>query len=259
MHKDNNMPRHYRLAYEMHSKRQDYKDRITRAQKNIQKINNNKKYNPVLEFSGGKDSIVLLHMAMQINNQIPVFNYHPGYAPVTKQLFRSQSDHHEIIKSAISCAVQNMYVANTPYCTGKNYKILEYFPCLFGFMDAQNLNMELLGIRGEESSTRRQRVKGELVRVEGQRVVSFPISHLTTEDVWAYIITNNLYYISHYDKYGKVQGYENVRYTSHFNNNELNVGGGAYFDGILFSDERNETPHPDDYWISRIINGKEVR
>ena len=57
MHPDNNMPRRNRRSYEMHSKHKSYIDNIKLAQENISNILESK-YNPVIEYSGGKDSLV---------------------------------------------------------------------------------------------------------------------------------------------------------------------------------------------------------
>ena len=64
LHPDNNMPRRTRRTYEMHSKQKSYNDNIKLAKENVSEIINSK-YNPVIEYSGGKDSLVLLHMVIQ--------------------------------------------------------------------------------------------------------------------------------------------------------------------------------------------------
>lgn len=245
------MPRRTRRTYEMHSKHGDYRQRITLARDNIRVILNSP-YKPVLEYSGGKDSLVLLHLVMQEDNTVPIYNYHPGYGKYSKQIYRSQKTHNELMKSAEIAGAMDLRVYNTPFWNGEKYLIGDYFPMLFNFMKKRGCDLELLGIRGGESVTRKHRVKGPLIRVEGQRRVAFPIRHLTVDDIWAYIITNDLYYVSHYDKYGPVMGYENVRFTSHFNKNELDVGGSYHFDKIMFSDEANQKAHVGEKWWTKI-------
>ena len=58
--------------------------------------------------------------------------------------------------------------------------------------------------------------------------------------------------MSHYDKYGGIYGYDNVRFTSHFNKNELDVGGSFFFDKIVFSDEANLESFVGEDWWTRI-------
>ena len=86
LHPDNNMPRRTRRTYEMHSKHKSYRDNIKLAEDNISEILTSK-YNPIIEYSGGKDSLVLLHMIMQQDNTIPIFNFHPGYGKYCKQIY----------------------------------------------------------------------------------------------------------------------------------------------------------------------------
>ena len=251
MHPDNNMPRRNRRSYEMHSKHKSYIDNIKLAQENISNILESK-YNPVIEYSGGKDSLVLLHMVMQQDNTIPIYNYHPGYGKYCKQQYRSQKTHNELMKSAEIAGAMDLTVVNTPFWNGEKYLIGDYFPMLFDFMEKRECDLELLGIRGSESVTRKHRVKGPLIRMEGQRRVSFPIRHLTVDDIWAYILVNDLYYVSHYDKYGSIYGYDKARFTSHFNKNELDVGGSFFFDKIVFSDEANLESFVGEDWWTRI-------
>lgn len=243
MHEDNMMPRRQRRAYEIHAKSNEYKQRIREAKQNIHEILSEKEFKPVIEYSGGKDSIVLVDLVMRQDNTVPVWNYHPGYAHSINQLFRSQNTQDEIIKTlhTMKNVPETVHVANIP-ADDENYLIRDYFEVLFEYMQLNELNLELLGIRGQESVTRKQRVKQDLVHLESNRVVSFPISNLTVDDVWAYIITNDIYYTSHYDKYGPIYGWDNVRFTSHFNENDLYTGGNYFFDRIMYHDEINEQP-----------------
>lgn len=251
MHPDNNMPRRTRKSYEMHSNHKSYKDNIKLAKENIAKILKSE-YNPVIEYSGGKDSLVLLHLVMQQDNFIPIFNYHPGYGKYSKQIYRSQKTHNELMRSAEIAGAMDLTVVNTPFWNGEKYLIGDYFPMLFNFMEKRGCDLELLGIRGDESISRKHRVKGQLIRIEGQRRLAFPIRHLTVDDVWTYIITNDLYYISHYDVYGKIYGYDKVRFTSHFNENEVDVGGSYFFDKIVLSNEANLKAKIGENWWTRI-------
>ena len=241
MHKDNKMPRRTLAAYMMHSKTEEYKQNIQKARMNIHQILSEDMYKPVLEYSGGKDSIVMVDLFMKEDDTVPVWNYHPGYAWSIKQLFRSPQIQCDIDKTLYTMdpVPKNTYTSNMPpltedgQCIDRNYRIQDYFDCLFEYMDDNGLNVEVLGIRGQESSTRRQRVKAPLVHVEKDRVVSFPISHLTTDDIWAYIVSNDIYYCRHYDKYAETYGYDKCRFTSHYNVNDLYTGGSYYFDKIM--------------------------
>ena len=248
MHPDNNMPRRTRRAYEMHSTHKEYEKRIHEAEKNVNKILKSK-YSPIIEYSGGKDSLVLLHMVMQQDNTIPIFNFHPGYGKYCKQIYRTQKTHNEIMRSAEIAGAMDLTVFNTPFWNGEKYLIGDYFPMLFSFMKKRGCDLELLGIRAEESISRKHRVKGNLIFMEGQRRLAFPLRYLTTEDIWAYILTNDLYYVSAYDVNGKIYGYDRARFSSQYNENNSRSG---YMDSVLFPEEVNEQAHLNEEWWSRI-------
>lgn len=53
-------------------------------------------------------------------------------------------------------------------------------------------------------------------------------------DIWAYIVTNNLPYCSHYDRYGALLGIEQVRMSTFFDP-EFDKFGAGNLDGILMT------------------------
>lgn len=248
MHPDNNMPRRTRRTYEMHSKHKSYKKNIQEAEENITKILETR-YKPVIEYSGGKDSLVLLHMVMRQDNTIPIFNYHPGYGKYCKQIYRTQKTHNELMRSAEIAGAMDLTVVNTPFWNGEKYLIGDYFPMLFSFMKKRDCDLELLGIRGDESISRKHRVKGPLIFMENNRRLSFPLRYLSTDDIWTYILTNDLYYVSAYDVNGPIYGYDKARFTSQYNENNSRSG---YMDGILFPEESNEQAEVNEKWWTRI-------
>jgi 3'-phosphoadenosine 5'-phosphosulfate sulfotransferase (PAPS reductase)/FAD synthetase len=247
MHSESGMPKKWQFIFIKHSKTSEYKKHLSETEQNIAKILSDNKYKPVIEYSGGKDSLVLLKLVMAQDPTIPVWNFHPGYSEYFKRLHRSQETHEEVMKSAYQTGTQDITVDNTPY-TKKDSEILEYFPLLFNFMKKRKLNLELLGHRKDESLARKKRLAGNLIKKEGSRRVCFLLRDWTWKDIWAYIITNDLYYISHYDTYGVIDGYDKARFTSHFNKNELKLGGTYYFDKITHPYSMNDTCNKDEEW-----------
>lgn len=250
------MPDKWKKTFQMRIKQREYKKRISEATTNIKQILNSP-YKPIIEYSGGKDSIVLTHLIMQQNNKIPVFNHHPGYGKYSKQIYRTQKTHKEIMSIAKKLGVKDITVTNTPFCTPdpNDYLIQDYFPELFKVMEKKHCDLELLGIRGEESINRRHRVKGPLIRQENHRTVAFPIRYLSWMDIWTYITEKNLPYPHEYDIRAQIVGYDKVRFTSTYNENALYQGGSYYLDGVLFPEGRNEIAKPGDHWDKNIQGG----
>ena len=60
----------------------------------------------------------------------------------------------------------------------------------------------------------------------------YPLANLTARDIWAYIVSNNLPYCSHYDRYGALLGIEQVRMSTFFDP-EFDMLGASNIDGLL--------------------------
>ena len=229
------MPRRTRQSYLWHSKHESYQKHLEEAKQNIEYIL--KHYHPVILYSGGKDSLVLLHLMMQYDTSIPVYYNDSGYDYESQQMKMPSAFTLEILENGYKTGADHIYIGG-----GSNPSSKKFFGQLFQFMKQKNCNLELLGIRGGESVGRNQRVQGKLVRKEGVRWLAFPIRYFSTDDVWAYLVSENVDYLSYYDYYARVVGYDDVRLSSRFSNGLLYKGGSKYLDGVLLSDYRNEKP-----------------
>lgn len=233
--KEYTMPRRTRQSYKWHSKHEDYQKHLEEAKKNIEYILDN--YNPIILYSGGKDSLVLLHMIMQYDNTIPIYYNDSGYDYESKQQKMPTLFTKEIIENGYKTGAKKIHIGG-----GSTPSSRKFFGQLFQYMENVGADLELLGIRGGESVGRNQRVQGKLVRKEGVRWLAFPIRYFTTDDVWAYLVSNNVTYLSYYDYYARIDTYDKVRLSSRFSNGLLFKGGSKYVDGVLLSDFRNEKP-----------------
>ncbi len=231
------MPRKQRETFRMWSKTKEYQKRLQQAESMVKEVI--QKCNCIVLYSGGKDSLVLLDMALKVDSNIPVYHFSAGYDYDSKQIKQPKEVTDEIIKIALDIGVkkENLYVRG-----GRDPASSRFFGLLFELKKKLGCSVELLGIRAEESITRRGRVTNQLVQREGQRNVSFPLKWWTWRDIWAYIITNNLPYFSLYDKYGPLMGYDKVRWSMLFSKFALDKGGSYYLDGVLYPELRNERP-----------------
>jgi 3'-phosphoadenosine 5'-phosphosulfate sulfotransferase (PAPS reductase)/FAD synthetase len=232
---DYNMPRRTRQSYLWHSKHKTYQEHVKEAKQNIEHVLEN--YNPILLYSGGKDSLVLLHMIMQYTKDIPIYYNDSGYDYESQQQKMPKDFTKEILEIGYETGARDIHVGG-----GSTPSSRKFFGQLFEYMKQEGANLELLGIRGGESVGRKNRVNGPLVRKEGVRTIAFPIRYFTTDDIWSYLIANNVRYLSYYDYYAKIDTYDKVRLSSRFSNGLLFKGGSKYLDGVLLSDYRNEQP-----------------
>jgi 3'-phosphoadenosine 5'-phosphosulfate sulfotransferase (PAPS reductase)/FAD synthetase len=230
------MPDEWREMFELWADLPEYADRIREAENNIRQILITEW--PVVLYSGGKDSLVLLHMVMKQNNHVPVYYSDSGYDYAAQQIKMPKQMTADILKIGRDAGAKILYS-----CGHRDPNSRRFFGNLFRVMKKHECTVELLGIRGGESSMRDARVKGSLVRMEGNRRVAFPLRDLDWRDIWAYLVANNVRYLDYYDKYAAIEGgYDKVRLTSRFSRGMIHKGGSYYIDGVMLAEYRNEKP-----------------
>lgn len=217
-----------RQTFEMWAETAGYRDRIDSATETIQEalyIH----HGPYVAFSGGKDSLVMLHMILQQNPNILVWHwdYGPHYMPRDLE--------QETINLCYALGVKHLQIDTSPqYAQGRSEKNV-LFPAIFGKVQPKlvedGYHLAFIGLRSEESHKRAAKTSARL-RHNGVLWECYPLRDLTARDVWAYIIENDLPYCSHYDRYGKLLGIENVRMATFFDP-EFYKFGSNNIDGVL--------------------------
>jgi len=229
------MDEKWQQTFKLWAETEEYKQHINGARENIKTVLKNEKC--IILYSGGKDSSVMLHLCMQINKETPVYFFNAGYDYESKQMKMPLELVTEIIKNAKSYGAGDIYI-----CGGRGPSSKRFFGYLTNLKRQLDMNVELLGIRQEESAIRKARAHSEiLIRKEGNRKVCFPIRKLLWKDIWGYIVTNKMRYLSIYDKYAEVVGWNKVRFTMLFSKGLIHMGGSYYIDGVLMPEFRNAT------------------
>lgn len=229
------MNKRWEETFRLWSKMEGYKRRIKEARENIRTVLEREKC--IVLYSGGKDSSVVLHLCMQIDRRVPVYFFDAGYDYGSNQMKMPMEVTAEIIRNAKSYGAKRIYIHG-----GKGPSSKQFFGHLVKLKRKLGVEVELLGIRKEESVTRKIRAKNDaLIQHEGKRRVCFPIKDLSWMDVWAYIVSNDMQYLSIYDKYVKVLGWDKARFTMLFSKGLMHMGGTYYIDGVLFPKLRNLT------------------
>lgn len=172
--------------------------------------------NPVVAFSGGKSSEVVLHLVREINRNIPVVYNDTGVAyPETNRFIKELKEKWDLDlivtkpkKTFQECVKEYGYPktrgegGDVPKCCRwlKEYPmrdtVREYgFDCIFlGNQASESMNRKLVFIQYGEAYTT-TKVYGK----DGIRKV-FPVAIFTDKDIWGYIKKNDLPYNSIYDK-----------------------------------------------------------
>jgi len=198
--------------------------------------NATKKYRTYVAFSGGKDSLVCLHIALQKQKDIMVLHWDYGryYMP-------------ETFLDEIKAAARTIGATNFRIYSSKKYDELkrnadnvwgkEFFKNVVPQLRKEGFGAVIVGLRKEESIARRNTVsKGRAI---GGIKEIYPVGDWSYRDIWAYILKNKLPYHSTYDKYGPVVGWDKIRFVTFFDP-QFDFLGNPNIDGVLNWRWKNE-------------------
>lgn len=222
----------WRETFKLWSETGGYKNKIEESKKVIREAFNRYK-NPYVAYSGGKDSIVMLHLVLQQEPNIDVWHFDHGRALMPRHI------ESEVIRNAKLLGAKNLIIKTSKHLDNENarwnYKI--WYDSFFGILNSvtkeRGWDGVFLGLRQEESSKRKRRAKEFFNGNE-----CYPLARWIWKDIWAYIISNNLPYPSIYDRYAEILGYDKVRLVTFFDN-EFEKFGSPYIDGVLMPEFKN--------------------
>lgn len=206
-----------RRAYLLHSKLVSYKQRIEAAIKIVQNALSDYK-KPILSFSSGKDSVVLLDIAVKagFKGELLFFKYGVVTDIETPneniELLKYYAGKHQLKYHILNCLGE---VDCWEQCgrfilfpeTAEERRIFDRTNRDFSlraeeFCRQHGVDIQLIGMRKAESSRRKAVLnkKGPIYAVKSRESMTCcPLANLTSEDVWAYIFSNELRYLKIYD------------------------------------------------------------
>lgn len=175
---------------------------------------------PAVSFSFGKDSLVCVDIARKIKPDILIINVDRGDGGDVPEAIPTFFQYLE---------TANFHRVNTPktifqiYEEGKgienvNRKMLKN-NLLLGIKKAKEMfgiDCQITGLRTEESKGRLYLNKyGNFHYSETNNVyLCKPVLHWSGDEIWAYIVSNDLPYLEWYDLEAKYVGYERARYSN---------------------------------------------
>lgn len=198
-----------RRKFELHAATEDYRERIERAVGWIQDVFDRFE-NPCLNYSGGKDSLVLLDLtaAKAGYDDVEIYHFDNGLLRVPG------SD--DFVRQSVERIGGNLFVRTSEAANSEEMVIEEghgyngFWGQYWSLAHERDWDGRILGIRGDESRNRRDRFDSEgtapPINYHEDHPAAAPIHHLTTRDVWAYIVENGLEYHEIYDKQGALYG-----------------------------------------------------
>jgi len=231
-----------RRTFQLWAETGEYTQRIAEAEAFVEEALGQFR-RPYIAFSGGKDSSVMAHMVLSRAPETTVFHwdYGPYYIP------RWLED--EFIENAKRLGAKNIRVETSSlYLKEKREARNVIGRILIGLLGPQmraEYDACFLGLRAEESSRRKVRMKSGFYEDDQGITNIFPIRNLTYRDIWAYLINRGLPYASIYDRYGPVIGWDRVRLVTFFDR-EFEHFGSPTVDGVLMPEFKNpQSPQHD--------------
>lgn len=194
--------------FELHADTREYHRRIQQAAKWVHEAFRRFEA-PVLNYSGGKDSLVLLHLIAERcgYDSVPIFHFDNGLLQIPGVT--------RFVRESVSRIGGNLIVATSEKAnsdemvTEQGHGYAGFWGQHHHFAEQHEWDARLLGIRAAESNRRRDRFamdENELPISKETPIAIAPIHQLTTRDVWAYIVENCLEYHGIYDKQGDLYG-----------------------------------------------------
>ena len=193
---------------------------------------------PMVSFSGGKDSTAMLHLVLQQKPDVTVWHWDYGPAFVPREVQA------EIENLARRLGVPQLRIETSGiyWRDGRKAKNV-FYRVYFGFVAPRLLqegyDCVFVGIRADESLKRKRRIAANRSLTAIRE--AWPLAKWRWLDVWAYLVSNNVPYLSLYDSRAELVGYDQVRFATLFDPEMVDLGAESV-DNVLHWRWRHERP-----------------
>ena len=182
-------------------------------------------------YSGGKDSLVLLHLAARVRPEVRVFHWDHGPWLMPREV------EEEILEAARRVAPGARLRVETSrrlWEEAARWDHKRWYRAFWATLErlaSEGWRVALLGIRRGESVSRRLRA-GRQCRETRVQVECYPLRYWGWRDVWAYIFEHGLPYPRVYDELCPVVGWDRCRLVTFFDEEFRHLEGNIH--GVIF-------------------------
>ena len=157
-----------------------------KAKKLIRKALSEHEDKVAISCSFGKDSIVLVHLALQVKSNFPIFTVMTKFKP--KETFKYMEKMQKLWNLSLTTYQSQINVASDLYKTDPNKccRLLKVEPTKEA---VKNLDGWIAGLRNTEGRTRKNYKE---VEKKGKLIKYNPILEWTELDIWRYLAINNI-------------------------------------------------------------------
>jgi len=199
-----------------------YKKRLAEAKNAVQQAVDTCNV-PAVSFSFGKDSLVCVDIARQIDPDILVLNIDRGEGGDVREaidMYDQDVEEHCLNYHRVSTPRSIMQIYREAGGINEVDKMEITSNLIRGFMIANkwfSVDCSIMGLRTEESTGRSHLRKfGTFHKTKSEKIPykCKPVLNWTGSEIWGYIVSNDLPYISFYDREARFDGYEKARYSN---------------------------------------------
>ena len=184
--------------FELHAKTDEFNEKVRAAEQHVQTVFDRYE-NPHVEFSGGKDSLVTLHMVVD----------RCGYPDSDVFYFDNPTLALPGVTGYVETAVNEIGGTLIHRTGGRGTEDGGFWRNYRELHEERGWDVRVMGIRAAESNERRTRVDQNAslpITTEEKFDAVFPIHRWTATDVWAYIVNESLPYHRVYDDQAELYG-----------------------------------------------------
>lgn len=209
----------------------DYKKKVKATIRDV-KRSIKKPRNTSISYSGGKDSLVMVHLITTIFPEINIWHWDYG-------IFMPRKFEIQVLKNLKSIAPEVNLMIDKRISKEKSSKIgyKAFYTAIKNNIKNLDLEMNVVGLRKEESTARSARLSKGKFEQYVKTTTYFPLSDWRWQDVWAYIYEHDIPYPSIYDLYGPLYGWNKVRFVTFFDP-EFNFLGNDNIDKFFLYEEK---------------------
>jgi len=189
-----------------------------------------------VSYSGGKDSIVLLHLAARVKPGLRVFHWDHGPYLMPREV---EAEILSIAKIIAPRAGLRVYTAPGLWREEARWDYQYWYRAFHAKLEElarQGWEPALIGLRAEESTRRRLRTRDPCKR-GNHGLECYPLRKWSHRDIWAYIFTHNLPYPRVYNQYCPLLGWDRCRLVTFHDEEFRHLG--TNLDGIIMWYNKN--------------------
>lgn len=225
------------LSFLLKSKTKQFQNLVDKTKLEIEKVCINHT-NIGVSFSGGKDSTCMLDLMMSIcpDKIVPVFFdsggvWHSSYKLI-EQLESKYNKRIEIIKADFGYEkCWDKSLASREVLTDSFLNKVIVYDNAIKAKNLFNLDLQCIGIRADESKNRKIRFRAyENHRyTKKTQIYQFaPLEKWTTENVWTYLLSNNIPYNDVYQQFSEVFGEHFTKYRVDSYLEQISIAKGSF-------------------------------